>query len=168
MGFLLQDLPNNVASSLSLLLLSSFLFYQAGRLRGVFECILVFDSVKWWSGLRYSRAAFEQSKDTNYDGKVSYWERTFPKDGGHRSKLWEVILIAMGISVTMYSYVYLILYLAETDCDACYYVAWLWPAIMTPLYFIVFSAGFLHSFKHYRKDPPEIHSDYQEPTQFIH
>jgi hypothetical protein len=165
---MMQELSEHAAYAFLFIASSIYCFYKAGRERGVFECILIFDTAKWWLGLKFSRAAFEQSKDANYDGKVSYWERTFPADGGHRTKLYEVIHIAIGIMLSLYGYVYLILSLSQSNTDSTYWIAWLSPILIAPAYFIIFSAGFLHSFKLYRNPPPEIHSDYQEPTQFIH
>jgi hypothetical protein len=52
--------------------------------------------VTWIGGVRVteyynSYNLFVSNKNRNNDGKTSYWEKTFPNDGGHRNKLFEFI-----------------------------------------------------------------------------
>ncbi len=164
---LLSDLSeySYASSCIIITLLALYCFYKAGRERGVFEVVLIFDTAKWWLGERFSRAAFEASKDKNYDGKVSYWERTFPNDGGHRAKLSEQIHLSLALLFSMFGFVFII---SAVPNEYQWYVFYGYAILMTIARFVVFSAGFLHSFKLYRNPPPEIHSDYQGPTQFTH
>jgi hypothetical protein len=80
------------------ILVSVGLLILAGLSRAIFECIIFFDTPKKYLGSYYSRDLFYSNKDRNNDGKTSYWENTFPDDGGHRIKLVEIIcLITSGI-----------------------------------------------------------------------
>jgi hypothetical protein len=74
----------------------------AGRQRALFECIILFDSLKnklgtiygddsWWSF-----HSFCEQKDRNLDGKASWMEKTFPDDGGHRVKNAEIFFLLVG------------------------------------------------------------------------
>lgn len=152
----LAEIPS-YATCIILTLLALYCFYKAGRERGVFEVVLIFDTAKLWLGERFSRAAFEASKDRNYDGKVSYWERTFPNDGGHRAKLSEQIHLSFAL---FFSMVGLIHALIAIQIEDTWFVVIGYAILMTIARFVVFSAGFLHSFNLYRYAPPKIHSDY--------
>lgn len=133
--------------------------FAAGFLRGMFEVLLIFDTLKLWLGDRYSRRSFEASKDTNHDGDVSYWEKTFPPDGGHRTKLWEVILLSLSLffagSVMKYGLWYLLDCQAKETAQDIYYFCWIpFPYLLIPIAFLVYSAGFRFSFRRYREVPP--------------
>lgn len=127
--------------------------YLAGRCRGKFEVILIFDTLKLWKGENYSRFQFtSRSKDTNNDGKVSYWERTFPKDGGHRIKLREVIYISIAVvQVCMLSIV--ISFWPFFLSNNWFFL--LGPFIAGIASFAIYSLGFLDAFQTYRKPPPD-------------
>lgn len=136
--------------------------FSAGFLRGMFEVIVIFDTLKLWLGDRFSRRSFEASKDTNQDGAVSYLEKTFPKDGGHRTKLWEVILLSLSLffagSVMKYGLWYLLNFPEKEAAQEVYYFGWIpFPYLLIPIAFLVYSAGFRVAFKRYREVPPEDH-----------
>lgn len=80
-----------------LFILSCLCLYLGGWNRAKFECILIFDSLKLWYGDDYSRKVFfYKDKDTNKDGKRSWFELTFPQDGGHRIKRYEITFYGLG------------------------------------------------------------------------
>lgn len=65
-----------------------FTFYE-----GIVVLNLFYKWGEWWS-----KKLFEKNKDRNNDGVVSYWERTFPKDGGHCFKRLLIVAISSTIS----------------------------------------------------------------------
>jgi hypothetical protein len=121
-----------------LFLLSFALFYFGGYLRGLFECVLLFDSVDDWFGPFWAFDAFTEGKDRNKDGKVSFWELNFPKDGGHRAKLYELSCYAFGAAI---------LALANSFSP---FPAWYVLALAVPIWWVN-SVGFLTSFNKFRK-----------------
>lgn len=136
--------------------------YLAGRQRGKFEVILIFDTLKFWKGKRFERDLFYNgNKDRNKDGKISYMELTFPSDGGHRTKLWEVVLVSLSVfesPIVIGQLVY-----RFDNCGVAEH--WVVNAIIFitgPLFFLAYSLGFRHAFQKYRHVPPitKYHSDY--------
>lgn len=62
-----------------------------------YEGIIIMDFFSKW-GKWWTKAYFESNKDRNNDGRISWWERTFPNDGGHFFKRLLVVLIGAGIT----------------------------------------------------------------------
>lgn len=66
----------------------------AGSFRAIFEIVMV-----WGYHDGYSKKEFEnKSKDRNKDGKLSWFELTFPDEPVHRVKRWEMALYGFGSS----------------------------------------------------------------------
>lgn len=66
----------------------------AGSSRAVFEIVMI-----WGYHDGYSKKEFEnKSKDRNQDGKLSWFELTFPDEPLHRLKRWEMALYGFGSS----------------------------------------------------------------------
>lgn len=143
---------------ITLLLLAAYLVF-AGRCRAMFECIILYDTAKLWFGERYSRKAFIEAKDRNNDGKTTYWERTFPNDGGHRAKLAEVLYLAlaaaMGVGVVIKAFLYVAYgennFWQEVLANLFY---WPWPILIGLGTFLIYSGSFGYFHKKYRKPPP--------------
>lgn len=94
-----------------LCLLSAGFFISGGLCRGIFECVTIMKTMaKWWvkqiwitteSGEKkqfyyWSYDLFIYNKDRNGDGKATWWEKTFPNDGGHRIKVLELFCYGLG------------------------------------------------------------------------
>ncbi|MCK6611543.1 MAG: hypothetical protein L6Q78_10945 [Bacteroidia bacterium] len=62
-----------------------------------FEGIVILNLFRNW-GKWWTKELFESAKDRNGDGKISFMERTFPRDGGHFFKRLLVSLIGAGMS----------------------------------------------------------------------
>lgn len=69
-----------------------FILLFSGTARAVFELVLIFDNQK---NLR-RKEFFDKSKDANNDGKVSWWEATFPNEKVHGVKRLEMICAGIG------------------------------------------------------------------------
>lgn len=143
----------------SVLLVTHFL-WMAGKKRGIFEAVLIFDSAKYWFGPSYARKEFtDATKDVNHDGKVSYWERTFPKDGGHRTKLKEVIYLALAAAFTMLAFWRILR--ACMVFENIFTDTFLWlvaypillVVVVASYWFLVFSYAFDRSLKKHRYPP---------------
>lgn len=66
----------------------------SGSSRAVFEIVMI-----WGYHDGYSKKEFEnKSKDKNQDGKLSWFELTFPDEPLHRVKRWEMALYGFGSS----------------------------------------------------------------------
>lgn len=113
-------------------------FYLGGYLRGLFEAVILFDSVDDWFGPYWAFSAFTEGKDRNKDGKISFWELNFPNDGGHRAKLYELNCYAIGAC-----------FLAVASSFATF-PGWYFLAGFSIIWWIN-SVGFLVSFNKYRK-----------------
>jgi hypothetical protein len=143
--------------------LITLLLVLAGRKRAIFECVLIYDSAKLWFGDRFAKSRFtDASKDYNLDGKVSYLERTFPKDGGHRAKLWEVIYLGLAAGyIADQSFNALILASLHDNIIAnAYFLIYKIPLLLNVLlaafWFLVYSGSFVFFHSRYRK-PPKHH-----------
>lgn len=139
------------------------LLVLAGRQRAIFECVLIYDSAKLWFGDRFSKSRFtNSSKDYNLDGKVSYLERTFPKDGGHRAKLKEVIF--SGLAAAAMVITFWLALRASINYDnwlvyALYYAIGyriILLIVLAAFWFLVYSGSFVYFHSRYRK-PPKNH-----------
>jgi hypothetical protein len=119
------------------LFLAFALFFLGGFLRGLFECVLLFDSVDDWLGPYWAFDLFKADKDRNKDGKVSFFEINFPNDGGHRAKLYELNCYAVGACF---------LALANSFSPL---PGWYILALFAPIWWVN-SIGFLVSFNKYR------------------
>lgn len=146
------------------LILVTGLLWMAGTKRGIFEAVLIFDTAKYWYGPSYSRREFtDGNKDDNHDAKVSYWERTFPDDGGHRTKLKEIVFLALAAAFTMNSF--WLLLLASVRFENWFTAAFLWLfdhrilllAVVAAYWFLVYSFAFDVSLSKHRKPPPPTH-----------
>jgi len=127
-----------------LLLLAFVQAFTGGYLRGLFEVVILFDSVDDWLGSKWSFKLFTSGKDRNRDGRTSFWELNFPSDRGHRAKLVELFLYSVAICLVS---------LAGT-----FYTPPIALIVALPFVFwLVISAGFLASFNKYRhaKKPTE-------------
>lgn len=128
-------------TSIILFLISTICLLVGGYCRGLFECVLIFDSVKFHKGEKWSRKLFYASKDINKDNKITWFESTFTVDKTHRVKRMEIVFYEL--------------------CSA-FFAASLWfanlPFVYTlivilgflPIYFGLSGFGFLLSFKKYR------------------
>lgn len=114
------------------ILSGALLLCIAGWCRAIFECIILFDSVKKHLGEYFSRDLFYSNKDRNNDGKISTFENAFPNDGGHRVKIFEILcLIISSISIIGLNWYGIIIYVIFA--------------------FLVYSYTFETTFKQYRK-----------------
>jgi len=126
--------------AIALIFLACLAFYAGGYLRGIFESILIFDTAKDWLGPYWAFKLFASEKDRNKDGKTSYWELTFPDDGGHKSKLWELCMYAIGAGV-----------LSLANDPLTHYAGQPWYILgAVPLLWLSCSYGFLRAFRKYR------------------
>lgn len=154
-------------------ILITSLLVLAGRQRAIFECVLIYDSAQLWFGERFSKKAFtDASKDTNFDGKVSYLERTFPKDGGHRAKLKEVIYSALAAASMVITFWLALRATINHDnwlTDAFLYAVGyriILLIVLAAFWFLVYSYSFVVFHAKYRK-PPKTLKDfvaYDPPT----
>lgn len=91
------------------ILLSAICFFASGICQGIFECTTIINSMqKHWTrtilikeGFFYywSRELFVENKDRNFDGKATWFEKTFPNDGGHRIKVLQIFLVGVGATM---------------------------------------------------------------------
>lgn len=132
--------------ALLFLIISFGAFYAGGCLRGLFECVLLFDSVDDFLGPRWAFELFTSNKDRNKDGRVDFWEKHFPNDGGHRAKLFELLLYALGCNCYAIAFFSASFYLM-TISDYCIYLIG-FVSIFTIWW--IMSIGFLTTFKKYR------------------
>ena len=123
--------------------------FFGGCLRGLFECVILFDSVDDWKGPYWAFKLFASDKDRNKDGKVSFWERNFPNDGGHRAKLFELNLYSIA-SILLAISVY---YASELIESLPYWVVIIAAPLVAGFLWWVKSFSFLVSFNKYRKAP---------------
>lgn len=129
------------------LVLSIIAFFSGGCLRGLFECVLLFDSIDDFRGPYWAFDLFKSDKDRNKDGKVSFWELNFPNDGGHRAKLFEL---------TLYSFGACLLAIANSYSPL---PSWYVVILFLPIWWVK-SIGFLVTFNKYRYG--------KYPTKFNH
>lgn len=131
----------------------------SGEGMAIFECILTFDTIKLYLGEFYSKDLFVSNKDRNKDGKQSYWERTLPKDGGHRLKLVSLIVLFFGVNGTWIGAGTLLV-----SCDI--HIEWWMIPISAIGMFLLYSAGFELGYAKYRKPPlgPNDFVAYDPPT----
>lgn len=114
----------------------------AGSLRAFFELVLIFDnheSIK-------RNDFFNKSKDRNNDGKLSWFELTFPDEPLHRVKRHEIVLYAVGLTFFIGSMLIIFSFLNWLS---------LWPliglAVITPIVFFAATGfGFDSYFKENR------------------
>lgn len=128
------------------LFISIGFFFIGGYLRGLFECVLLFDSVDDFLGPKWAFKLFTSDKDRNKDGRVSFWEKHFPNDGGHRAKLAELLLYSAGCvfyTFALFSASFKLLLLSD------YWIYLIGFVSIFTIWFII-SIGFLTSFKKYR------------------
>ena len=124
----------------------------SGICSGIFECVVIMDTMKHhWKrtidvrvngNLRilpyWSKELFELNKDRNSDGDISWLEKTFPNDGGHRIKVLEILSLGYAI---MFASIQLI----PSEW-------WFLYAEVSPfIYWWVISFGFTISFAKFRK-----------------
>lgn len=122
--------------------------FFGGYLRGLFECVLLFDAVDDWKGPYWAFKLFASDKDRNKDGKVSFWERNFPNDGGHRAKLFELILYSTATILVALSAVE-----GSSFIDSQpYWVLMIAAPLLMAFLWWVKSFGFLVSFNKYRHE----------------
>lgn len=129
-----------MALAIIILILAFAFFFLGGWLRGLFECVLLFDSVDDWLGPYWAFELFGSDKDRNNDGKVTFWELNFPNDGGHRAKLYELCCYAVGAG------------LLATANSMLPIKSWYVLALCAPIWWVN-SIGFLTSFNKYRGIP---------------
>jgi hypothetical protein len=98
--------------------------------------------LKIWYGDDYSKETFfNKDKDTNKDGKRSWFELTFPDDGGHRLKRYEMLFYGLASSLFAASLWVAALPIIYTIAIAVSYA---------PIYFAITGYGFVLGFKKYR------------------
>jgi hypothetical protein len=132
--------------TIAFLLISLAAFFVGGLMRGMFECVIIFDSMKDFYGSWWSYKLFKDNKDRNNDGEISFLERNFPNDGGHRAKLAELLLYAYGgvcYAIAFFSASFELMILAD-------YWIYLIGFVSVITIWWVMSIGFLTSFKKYR------------------
>jgi len=120
-----------------LLFLGVAFYFLGGWLRGLFECVLLFNAVDDYLGPRWSFELFKSDKDRNNDGKITFWELNFPDDGGHRAKLYELCCYSVGAS------------LLAIGNSMMPFPGWYIIILSAPIWWIN-SVGFLFSFNKYR------------------
>lgn len=125
-----------------LFIVSCLCLYLGGWNRAKFECIIIFDSLKIWYGDDFSKETFfNKDKDTNKDGKRSFFELTFPNDGGHRLKRYEMLFYGLASALFAASLWFI-------DLPTIYTV--LIGLVYAPTYFAITGFGFDLGFKKYR------------------
>lgn len=72
------------------ILIYVLLLFVAGRQKAIMDLIL--EGRLDYKGYAYTRAAMEATKDADKDGKITYWESTFPKDAWHRAERYRVLV----------------------------------------------------------------------------
>ena len=78
----------------------------AGRQKAIMD--LIHESKLDYKGIYYTLTLMQSTKDRNSDGKISYWERTFPKDAWHRAERWRVFSNSCIIPALTFSISYLL------------------------------------------------------------
>lgn len=123
--------------AIGLIILAIAFYYLGGWLRGLFESVILFNTVDDWLGPFWAFELFASDKDRNNDGVVTFWELNFPKDGGHRAKLYELCCYSVGAS------------LLAIGNSLLPFPSWYIVALAAPMWWIN-SVGFLVSFNKYR------------------
>lgn len=121
------------------------LLYIGGWLRGLFEAVVLFDSVDDWLGPYWAFVLFASDKDRNKDGKVTFMELNFPNDGGHRAKLFELLCYSFSILFFAVGAIMAFHYIPKNELIISA-ISLITPFILW--WFI--SIGFLTSFNKYR------------------
>lgn len=132
--------------ALIFLVLAVCLYLFGGWLRGLFEAVLLFDSVDDWFGPFWAFKLFASDKDRNGDGKVTFWELNFPKDGGHRAKLYELLSYSFGSCFLAICAVFVFI-----NYTLPWQAALLIASVIPFVIWWIISVGFLISFNKYRK-----------------
>ena len=136
------------------MILALVFLFTGGECRGIFENVTIMDrQTNWWKEtiwvegkeyLYWSKELFVLNKDRNGDGKATFWEKTFPNDGGHRIKVLELYLYGVACSCALFPAISLPLF-----GSIVYF-------ILVPIVFWwVISFGFTLSFDKYKKLPDE-------------
>lgn len=95
------------------IILSAVFFLAAGWCRAIFECVTIMNTMRYhWTRQivvdgktfdYWGYSLFVYQKDRNGDGKTSYWEKTWVRDGGHASKRLELLFYALGATTLLYA-----------------------------------------------------------------
>jgi hypothetical protein len=129
-------------NNLYYLLIGILLTNVAGFSRAIFECIILFNTLTTkhgWSTF-WSRENFVASKDVNRDGKITYWENSFPINGGHIIKWPEIIGL-------LYGNIFLLLY-GHSNLNEYWFT---WYYILCPIISIAInSITFEYTFRKYK------------------
>lgn len=93
--------------------MSALFFVLGGYCRGIFECVTIMKTMDTWltetinvKNIPYKYWGYDLfilNKDRNGDGKATWWEKTFPNDGGHRIKLLELFYYGLGATFLLIS-----------------------------------------------------------------
>jgi hypothetical protein len=128
-----------------ILIITYILFIAfAGYCNAIMDLITPLDRLAH-RGFIWSKTAMEFSKDANKDGKISWWENSFPKDKWHQHK--RKMNIAIGLSC---SCLIPIGYLIKSY-DFKEYIIIIISFLCTPLFFFLFSFMFETFYTLYKK-----------------
>ncbi len=76
--------------------------WLTGRCKAITDLIDQHDALKY-KGTYYTREFMWSTKDRNKDGKITFWESSFPKDGWHKAERWRTVYGTMINTVLAYS-----------------------------------------------------------------
>ena len=125
-----------------LFILGIYLMALGGNCRAIFECVMLWDNIRGFSLEEFKN----KSKDTNHDGKISWWEQTFPKDSLHKIKRVELMSYGFGLSFLLASLFYTIVYFFTLNR-----ISFLLLYTITPvIFFAITGFSFSFYFKKYR------------------
>lgn len=129
------------------LFIALFLFFVAlsGFFNAIMDLIQPLDKLAH-KGYKWSKAAMEENKDRNKDGKISFKENALPDDWWHRAKRY--INYSMGAACSM---LLLIGYFLKDLQTGQIQLAFL-SLFATPIYFFVISFTFEKFYTYYRKN----------------
>jgi len=125
-----------------LFILGIYLMALGGNCRAIFECVMLWDNMKGFSLEEFKN----KSKDVNHDGKISWWEKTFPNDAVHRIKRIELASYGVGFSFFLAGLLYMVLYFFTLNS-----ITFLLLYTITPvLFFAITGFSFSFYFNKYR------------------
>lgn len=124
-----------------------FLFFVAlaGFFNAIMDLIQPLDKLAY-KGYKWSKAAMEENKDRNKDGKISFKENAFPDDVWHKARRGREYSIGVACSMLLpIGYCLKDLQVGQIQLAALSLFA-------TPIYFFVISFSFEKFYTFYRKN----------------
>lgn len=96
-------------------------------------------------GYKWSKAAMEEGKDRNHDGKISYFENAWPDDAWHKHKRLMFIFLMLACACAVCIGGALTSYSLKLLCISCL------SLFATPILFFLISASFEYFYTHIKK-----------------